>query len=1515
MNIPANIYKLIRAVIVGFFSLVLGCFIIAYLSLFIPACQNKIRQTGEKELSKLLKTKVEIGKISIRPFNEVVVYDVNIPDQKGNKLININQLGAGISIYQILAHQKIVFTYAELIGLNASIYKDSIQGQANVQFLIDALSKKDPNKPPTPFDLKFHNVVIRQSAIAYNVLSEPKPENGTFSKNHISINNIRADISLPRLTNDDFTIDVKRLSLNEQSGFAIKHLSTLLHLSKDEIAVKDFDLKLPESALEFDSISVPCEKVGVPSKELFSTPIDFSTKKCVIVPADFSCFLPKLSDLKQPINLQAHVQGTIDNLKISTLKLNSGNNLNIALNGYVSSVRDMQKFNFNAQQFDIQASNSQIEQVVSMLAKLPAKTQRIIRNLGDIHLKGNASGTKSKFNFKGFLNSALGQVDLNGDFDITSPKARKFKGSVITESFQLGRLIANNNIGSLAANIEVDASLSGKNVFGSLDGNIPFFEFKNYRYHNIVADINANKNEYLAAVDINDANCNLAVNSAYFASNDTAFVSLQAFANHIDLNALNLFKKHPDKEVSFEVVADASIFNNSEVFGYATISNLAYQNENKEGLHIREIDIEAKRENDTERIEINSDIITGWLAGNYNFKTIVPAAKSMAAEVLPALVKAAETYQPATATNEFDFAFTVKPNEELHTMLKLPIKILHDVDIAGNFRESEKSFSAQISAPYLLNGKKIIEGSHLAASLDSTKHAASLEVSTIIPLQKGKTTVQLNANAANDRLDTNLGWKIDTPRDYSGNLNFSTLFERNDENRLDALVNINPTRLVFNDTTWQVHPAKIDIKGTNINIEGVKGTCMNQYVSIDGAISKEPDDEVLVELNEMSLDYIFEALSIDNVMFGGIATGKFYASQLYSGFPHLSTPGLHVKGLAYNKAVLGDADITSQWLNDEKAITLKADINQYNGYNSKVDGAIYPSRDSLWFDFNCEKVNVAFMRPFMAAFTSHVEGLASGHAKLSGTFADLDMEGDVFAEDLCLKIDFTNCYYYTTDSVHIERGLIDIRDIDLRDAQGNTAKLNGWVKHKCFHDPSFQFRVTDCDHLLCYDMPQKPEQNWYGKIYANGSAIVNGEPGVINITVRMATATDSQFTFMISNSETANTYKFVTYVDRNRSNEPVEEVQTIPQAVLDIIAKNKTIQDTRPSSYFIDLQADITPEAQLTLIMDPISGDKIRANGSGNMRMTYNSTDEALNMYGKYTLEKGTYNFTLQDVFIKEFTIREGSSISFDGNPYTAQLDINAIYSLTANVQDLDESFATDRELQRTNVPVYAVLKAKGDMRQPEIDFDLEFPTLSSDAYRKVKSIISTEDMMNRQIIYLLALNRFYTPEYMGGVSKNNELASVAASTLSSQLRSILGQLSDKWSIAPNFRSDNGDFSDVQIDVALSSRLLNNRLIFNGNLGYRDNSMNTRNSNFIGDFDIEYLLNKRGTIRLKAYNHFNDQSFYVKNSLTTQGVGVEFKFDFDNPFARKPKRQQAAPKPAEPADSTQIKTEPNSQNP
>ena len=219
-----------------------------------------------------------------------------------------------------------------------------------------------------------------------------------------------------------------------------------------------------------------------------------------------------------------------------------------------------------------------------------------------------------------------------------------------------------------------------------------------------------------------------------------------------------------------------------------------------------------------------------------------------------------------------------------------------------------------------------------------------------------------------------------------------------------------------------------------------------------------------------------------------------------------------------------------------------------------------------------------------------------------------------------------------------------------------------------------------------------------------------------------------------------------------------------------------------------------------------------------------------------------------------------------------------------------------DRDLNRSSIPVEALLKVNGNLTQPDIAFDISLPTMTSEVEQKVRSIVSSEEMLNQQVLYLLALNRFYTPQYNG--NSDGELVSVASSTLSSQVSNVLSQITDKVTLNPSFKSDRNDFSDVEVDLALSSQLFDNRLILNGNLGYRDRSVSQ--STFVGDFDLEYLLTKDGRLRLKAYNHFNDAYYYLKSALTTQGIGILYRKDFDDAFKfLRPKRKKEKKKKTE----------------
>ena len=188
--------------------------------------------------------------------------------------------------------------------------------------------------------------------------------------------------------------------------------------------------------------------------------------------------------------------------------------------------------------------------------------------------------------------------------------------------------------------------------------------------------------------------------------------------------------------------------------------------------------------------------------------------------------------------------------------------------------------------------------------------------------------------------------------------------------------------------------------------------------------------------------------------------------------------------------------------------------------------------------------------------------------------------------------------------------------------------------------------------MLVYDIGEHDTSDpWYGRIYGNGSATVTGVPGKIDIGVKMRTAPGSTFTFVLSDAEHSVEYDFIKLRDRDRAKkDSIAALDPTPLIVRQLRDRINRQEQGPPTAYAMEFNVDITPEATLNLIMDPIGGDKITAHGTGHLRMNY-ASDGELEMFGEYTLNRGTYNFTLQDIIIKDFTILEGSRITFSRRP------------------------------------------------------------------------------------------------------------------------------------------------------------------------------------------------------------------------------------------------------------------------
>lgn len=1504
-----NLYRVFRSVVMTVVFLALGIALLLYVGLSLPWVQDKIRARAEKELSAFLGSRVEIGEVQILPFNQAIVKDLTVYDQSDRKCLQVSRVGAGVAMWRLLWHGELIFTHAELVGMRATIIQDRQYEPLNIQFIIDAFKPKKPGQPPTKFDFCIRHVVIRSSAATFDRLWTPRGPTGRMDFNHLAFSDLAADVALPRMKNDDFTIDLRRLKVRERSGLSLEKLRCQLHLTPMLAEVKGLEIELPRTVIRPNDISL--EAVGgkwrfLPALEQGRHRLTLEAAR--ICPADVAALVPDMGRFSEVFTLDLDVAGNLSDVEIAELSLsNSHGGLALSLSGNLYSLRDLKRFRADVRRLNLVIDGAQTARLVDMLARVQPSVSDILSRLGHVRLSTSAKVSTTELTADLRLVSGLGSLDAAGTLLYKDRRNLSLKATASTAGFNVGTLLARADMGSVALDAECDLSIADGYFGGTLQADVPFAEYQGKRWQNIVADIARSREGTRLTLNVDDPDAQLEIEGTGSRSDGIGSLKLMANVQHLNLGAVPFPTPLGAAQLKGEIKADVHGDNVWDLDGEASLTDFLLDMPGRKPFTLEYLTLSSVCDDAGIRTaSISSPYVNGEMTGHFSLAHLPVVVRNILAPAFPTFIQAS----PQLPRGEYaSLRLDVSHDSGLDEYFHLPVKLLEDITLTASYNEFMGTMRADVDVPYLLQGRdKLIRDTRFSLRADRDSDIYSVRATTTMPSKSNEVTFNLGLNALNDSATTTLGWKVHRPGSFGGHVRLGTLLRRNPfDGTLEADASILPSTFDINDTTWHVAPATITYARNLLDVRGVRVSSGDQYAAIAGRASVSAADSLFVHLNDIDLDYVFSTLGINYVTFGGRASGSFAGTQLFSHSPVAYTDSLFVRGLTYNGGLLGDALIRSHYDAPAAAVTIDALIREKGRRVAEVDGGIWVKRDSLSFGIDADSVNIRFMQPFMAAFSNSVAGRASGDALLYGTFKDINLKGKIFADTIALGLEFTNTVYSGSDSVFIHPGYIEIPSFRLYDKEGHTARVTGWVRHNYFHEPSFQFNVTDARSLLCYDTNAALNPVWYGRVYGNGGATIKGRPGMVNILVDMSTAPRSVFTFVLSDTQEAGEYNFLTFTDRRRAAAEAARPDTIP-AIRRKYMKLAQQNADRPSDYVMDLRASVTPDAEMVLVMDPVAGDKIRAYGSGNLQMGYTSFDEKLTMYGRYVLDRGSYNFSLQDVILKTFTIRPGSSISFNGDPYHALLNIDGIYRVNTNLTDLDPSFATDRDLNRTNVPVEAVVKVQGDMTQPDVSFDIELPSVNEDVERKVKSIISTEDMMSRQIIYLLALNRFYTPEYMGGKSEGNEFASIGFSTLSSHLTNILGQLSPNWSFAPNVRTDQGDFSDLEVDLALSSRLFNNRLLLNGNLGYRDRS--TSSTTFIGDFDLEYLLNRSGSLRLKAYNHFNDQNYYLRSALTTQGLGIVYKHDFNRWFTFLRRRRKPKPIP-----SPHIGTHPGASEP
>ena len=1448
-----------------------GLYAALIILLNIPYIQHKLSVFVSDKLEHLLQTEVSIQNINIGLLNRIILDDVCIHDREGKELLKASRISAKFDI-QALLQGRITINNIQLYRMHLDLARQDSAGTPNYQFLVDALSSDRPSQEKNDLHLRINALLIRHGRIAYNIRSAQETP-GRWNPRHILLNDVRANISLKALENDSINTTVRHLSFTEQSGFALNNLSFKLVANSQGMILSRFALELPSSQIKLDTLAATYN----PKEKEFAKTIrvDGNINRSFVTLSDLKSFVPDLASFTDPLWIEAGFKGTSEEVSLRRFRLHSNNNdVLLLLNCRVRNPFIPSQSFIDCTLPELHITHTGLR---FLTRNLGMEMTPVLTRLGYLSLEGSVRGTLQNLQLQGLVKSIPGNIQTDLQMGISN-HSKTCSGNIRVTDFQLGSLLGNDDLGRVSLHVHVEGMKPENGLpTWSVIGHLPRFEYKQYDYGNIGLNGSCREGNYKGLLSVNDPNVRLTVKGRFTPTRSVPELNLAATISRFRPEPLRLSTDYPDTDFSASVQTNIKGNTPDNIEGHISIDSLRMVSPTEHYM-LRHFAIHAESEEERQRkIEIESDFLNGEAHGLFRFATLPQSFACLLNQYLPSLFPS--DIPKHDSNNRLSFDLKISNTDLLVKMLHIPVNLYMPGTIKGYFHERNRQMKMEGYLPSFTYNGTHYESGMLLIDNPQDRLEALVRVSKQMK-NSSMLSLSLKAEAYNNKLRTSFNWGNNTQVTYSGEFATVTEFFKRDSEKdmLSAKVKIQPSDVIINDTTWTLRNSTIAIDSGRIAINNFCFEHDDQHLRINGNLTENSEDSLCIDLNDIRLEYIFDIIQFHPVDFRGSASGKAYIKQAMKN-PSLDA-NLNVRRFTFNHGLMGDMKIRGLWNAKDGNILLDADIQEPSTQSrTTVKGWVSPPKAGLDLRIKADKTNLKFLNAYTGNIFNPLTGNVTGDIHLHGPFSDLNLEGRA-SGTATAKVDVLHTTYdIRLDSVSLLPGLIEFNKVSIADKNGHKGQVTGSLHHNHLRDIRYKF-IFDTDNVLLYDAPERNEDVVYGSIYGTGLTTLQGDNNELNIDTNIRTGKNTTFIYNLGKPEDIADNGFITFTDKTPH--PKWEQEHIPDP-FKRLSKDSVIQtEDTATDIRINAQLDVTPDANIKVIMDPISGDYAMAQGNGNLQIGYYNKG-GFKLFGTYTLEHGVYKLSLQEVIRKDFQLQPGGSITFSGLPENGDINLQAIYTVnTASLKDL----APNATFTQSSVKVNCLLNLTGKLATPNIHFDLEFPNINDEERELIRSYINTDEQMETQIIYLLGIGRFYTYDYANtnmndNSSQSSAMNSLLSSTLSGQLNNMLSHVIDSntWNFGTNLSTGDKGWTDMEVEGMLSGRLLNNRLLINGNFGYRDNQL--ANTNFIGDFDVQWLLTPSGDISLKGYNQTNDR-YFAKTTLTTQGIGILFKRDFEH---------------------------------
>ena len=1427
------------------FWTVVSLYLLIAVMVHIPYVQQSLASGVASVISSKLNTRVEIGRVDLGFLNRLVIDNTTIYDQGGKPMVRAARLAVRIDLLQ-LVEGRIRISSAQVFSTHFTLYRANAASAPNFQFALDALASKDSTKAKTPLDLSVNSFIMRHCSVKYDQLDRPHTP-GRFNPAHLHITNIGTYIRLNALTDDSLNVALNTLSATEQSGVKVDAMSLSLVAGGSECRLRDLSLRLPHSHIAIADITARYRRLADGKVDMGSLRYSALVKSASITPSDLSPVVPQLADYRNPLQLRLSASGTAKRVNVDRLQITSpSGELSASADGWYEASKPHASWSVN------------IHDLHSSL--------KILQPLSYVGLRGSASCTTSGvITTAAVVNTDAGSADVN----MTLSANRHFSGTLAASDIALGTLLNDSRLGDVSASLSLSGSLpKGKRPTVTAEGEVSKFAYNGYTYSNININGSYADNTVKGSLIIDDPNISLVAQGEYADLGKGKQLVVEAQLDHFRPSVTRLTDKWGDAVFSSSITADLQASGVNDSKGVVTIGNFRMQS-SSDTCTINNLQVRGGFDSHEHYLVMESDFGYAMLTGHFNYSSLVSSVTSQIGRHIPVIAPKNKDYE---GDNNFTLIAHLNSTKWMRPLLGVPLDIRRPLLLRTNVSDASKTMVVECEAPlFIYDGATF---SHANVNLHS--HADSLICSAEVKKHQDNGDIldlSTHCNAADNLVDMSLGWLNEGKS--RGCLNATSSFGKNSQGVTYAHVVVKPSDLTIGDKTWLVKSSDIHYTPKHIDIREFTIAHDRQHIIVNGTASASKSDSLHIDLNGIDVRYVLDLVNFHPVDFDGSASGK---ALIVAPFGDMSAHAdLTVRDFLFERGRMGVLSANVNWNKQESQIDIDAIANDGDDARTIIKGYVSPKRDYIDLGIQADSTHIDFMHSFTESFISEIDGRAVGKVRLAGPLSTINLTGQLVVNGSAM-ISPLNCRYtLDNDTVTLVPDEIELKNAVIRDAYGNAGYVNGFIHHKHLTRLSYDLEVA-ADNLLAYDIRSFGNDTFYGTVFADGTVGIHGRSGYLRMDIDVTPRHGSTFVYNASTNDQISNQEFIKWNDVTSL---INNQSSLINNQSSLIPNSSSLIPNFSSDMFINFNINCTPEATIRLLMDSRTNDYITMQGNGMLRATYYNKG-AFNLFGTYTLAHGTYGITIQNIIKKNFTFREGGTFVFGGNPYDATLNLQAIHTVNGvSLADLN----VGNSFTNNTIKVNCLMNIGGIARNPQVSFDLDMPTVSSDEKQMIRSVLNSEDELNQQVVYLLGIGRFYPTGTNNSASREQSETSLAmqsllSGTISSQISSVLNTVikNDNWNFGANISTGDEGWNNAEYEGTVNGRLLNNRLLINGQFGYRDN-VNTANTNFIGDFDIRYLLMPNGNLALKVYNQTNDR-YFTKSSLNTQGVGIIMKKDF-----------------------------------